>query len=439
MNLKSKLKKVFSGTLSFTMLSTLLLNFPVKADDINEKYPYTMFAASEEEGAITINTSNICINGNIATNGTISSTADNFNVNGTKTENADEGMIYCFKKLDYAYFKGHDVETYSEDYIYEDMNINISNPIETEGKMELTGNINLSTGIKAFENIELNGEVENTNDSVIFSESGDIVINTTNLNLNGLVYAPEGCIDITAQNLNMNNVIIIADTIKIECPSLNANHNNLMAEFIGTDSELDLEIYAFGNYISEENAVEIFWDTTVPKGIFDVQISDDNCTYTSIGTVNDADSFNFIISEDFETKYIKVVETTYYGETNESIPFIIQKSDYGYTIDFLDSDGDGLNDIFELEIGTDLNNPDSDEDGLTDYQEVYLTGTDPLKYDSVIEGVRDADIDSDEDGLTNIYEIENDTDPLSRDTDNDGLTDYEEIFVYNTNPIVPDT
>lgn len=304
MNLKLRLKRIFSGTLSFTMISTLLLNFPVKADDI-EKYPYTMFAASEEEGAITINASNVCINGNIATNGIISSTADNFNVNGIKTENADEAMIYCYKKLDYAYFKGNDVETYSEDYIYEDMNININNPIETEGKIELTGNINLTTGIKAFENIELNGEVENTSESVIFSESGDIVIDTTNLNLNGLVYAPEGCIDITAQNLNMNNVIIIADTIRIECPSLNVNHNNLMAEFIGTDSELDLEIYAFGNYISETNAVEIFWNTTVSRGIFDVQISDDNCTYTSIGTVNDADSFNFIISEDFEKNILK--------------------------------------------------------------------------------------------------------------------------------------
>lgn len=47
MNLNPKLKKIFSGTLSFTVFSTLLLNFPVQADDINEKYPYTMFAASE--------------------------------------------------------------------------------------------------------------------------------------------------------------------------------------------------------------------------------------------------------------------------------------------------------------------------------------------------------------------------------------------------------
>lgn len=76
---------------------------------------------------------------------------------------------------------------------------------------------------------------------------------------------------------------------------------------------------------------------------------------------------------------------------------------------------------------------------MTDYQEVYITGTDSTKYDSVIEGVRDADIDSDEDGLANIYEIENGTDPLSKDTDNDGLTDYDEIFIYNTNSVIPDT
>ena len=103
----------------------------------------------------------------------------------------------------------------SEDYIYEDMNININNPIETDGKMELTGNISLTAGIKAFENIELNGKVENTSESVIFSESGDIVIDTTNLNLNGLVYAPEGCIDITEQNFKMRYGIKMTEKIRM--------------------------------------------------------------------------------------------------------------------------------------------------------------------------------------------------------------------------------
>lgn len=43
-------------------------------------------------------------------------------------------------------------------------------------------------------------------------------------NLNGLVYAPFGKVDIKAQNLNLNNVIIIADSITINCPNVNANY-----------------------------------------------------------------------------------------------------------------------------------------------------------------------------------------------------------------------
>ncbi|MCC5908780.1 MAG: OmpA family protein [Balneolaceae bacterium] len=48
---------------------------------------------------------------------------------------------------------------------------------------------------------------------------------------------------------------------------------------------------------------------------------------------------------------------------------------------------------------------DSDGDGLSDYDEIYIYGTDPL----------------------------------NPDTDGDGLTDYEEIYVYGTDPLNPDT
>lgn len=94
-------------------------------------------------------------------------------------------------------------------------------------------------------------------------------------------------------------------------------------------------------------------------------------------------------------------------------------------------------DIYENIIGTDLNNSDTDGDGLTDYQEVYITGTDPIKYDSVTEGISDAD--SDGDGFTNIQEIEINTNPTKVDTDGDGLSDYEEINVTSADPLNPDT
>lgn len=438
MKLKSNFKRMLSGTLSVAMAATLLPSLPAVAEEAAEKYPYTMFAASDTEGAITINANNFCVNGNIATNGTIVSSG-NMNVNGTKTENADEEMIYILKKLNYSYFSGDNVETYADDYSFEDLNININNPMDVNGTLELTGNINLNSGIKAVEDVTINGEVKNTNNSVICSETGDINIETNNVNFSGLIYAPYGDINIDTDNLNLNNVIIIGQTITIDCPSINANYSNSMAELVGTESDIEVELYAFGEYNSDANSIDMEWYTNYKNSSYEIWSSDDNVNYTSVAVVSDATTYQYPITDDFETKYFKVSLTTNYGERIESVPFVVTKTEDGYSVDFLDSDGDGLPDIYENMISTDLNNPDTDGDGLTDYQEVYITGTDSTKYDSVTEGVSDADADSDSDGLTNAQEIELGTDPRNDDTDNDGLSDYDEINVYGTDPLVPDT
>ncbi|MCM1316440.1 MAG: hypothetical protein NC244_13840, partial [Alistipes senegalensis] len=441
MSLKSKFKRTLSGLLSMAIVATIVPYFPVSAED-SEKYPYIMFAASDAEGAITINANNFCVNGNVATNGTIVSSG-NVSVNGTMTENANEEMLYIQKKLNYSYFSGNDVETYVDDYNFEALNININNPMEVNGTLEMTGNINLNSGIKALEDVNLNGEVKNTNNSVIFSETGDVNINTSNTNFSGLIYAPYGDIVIDTDNLNLNNVIIIGQTITIDCPSINANYNDSMAELIGTESDIDVDInaniYAMGYYNYETDSIDIEWFSNYENGTYEVWVSDDNVEYTSVAVVSDTTEYQYPITEDFETKYFKVSLTTNYGEYIESIPFIVTKSEEGYSVDFLDSDGDGIPDVSEITFGTNINEPDTDNDGLTDYQEVYITGTDPTVYDSVTSGILDADADSDEDGLSNIYEIETGTDPLLKDTDNDSISDYDEIYVYGTDPLNPDS
>jgi len=58
---------------------------------------------------------------------------------------------------------------------------------------------------------------------------------------------------------------------------------------------------------------------------------------------------------------------------------------------FLDSDGDGLPDWFELLIGTDPFNPDTDGDGLTDYEEVFVYHTNPLLADTDGDGFNDGE------------------------------------------------
>ena len=71
--------------LSAFLLCTVLILPPItfNAENTNEVYPYTLFAASQEDGAITANAGNFCVNGSVATNGTIVASG-NFNVNGSK-------------------------------------------------------------------------------------------------------------------------------------------------------------------------------------------------------------------------------------------------------------------------------------------------------------------------------------------------------------------
>lgn len=133
--------------------------------------------------------------------------------------------------------------------------------MDVNGTLELTGNINLNSGIKAVEDVTINGEVKNTNNSVICSETGDINIETSNVNFSGLIYAPYGDINIDTDNLNLNNVIIIGQTITIDCPSINANYSNSMAELVGTESDIEVELYAFGEYNSDANSIDMEWYT----------------------------------------------------------------------------------------------------------------------------------------------------------------------------------
>ncbi len=437
--MKPIIKHLLSGVLSAAMAFSAIPIVPAHADESTKSYPYMMFAASDAEGSITVNCGNFCANGNIATNGTIVSSG-NLNINGTITENAGKDMIYALKKLDYAYFSSDNVETHIDDYSYSETNININVPLEVGGTLELTGNINLNSGIKAVEDVNINGEVKNSNNAVICSETGDINIYTTNVNFNGLIYAPFGDIVIDSDNLNLNNAILIAQTITLDCPNVNANYNSTMAEIVGTESDTDIELFAFGSYDEDANVIDIEWQSNYGNSTYGIFCSDDNINYNHIATVTDSTEYQYFITDDFETRYFKVVLTTNYGEKIESVPFVVTKDEYDYyDVEFLDSDIDGLPDVLEIAIGTRPDLVDTDGDTLTDYQEVYITGTDPTVYDSVIEGVSDADANCDSDGLSNSYEIELGSDPCSEFSDEDEFNDYDEVYIYGTDPTKTDT
>ena len=60
--------------------------------------------------------------------------------------------------------------------------------------------------------------------------------------------------------------------------------------------------------------------------------------------------------------------------------------------------------------------------------------SDPTVYDTLGNGLSDANEDFDGDEISNISELLNNTNPLQSDSDYDGLSDYDEIYTYTTNP-----
>ncbi|GAH18569.1 unnamed protein product, partial [marine sediment metagenome] len=97
-----------------------------------------------------------------------------------------------------------------------------------------------------------------------------------------------------------------------------------------------------------------------------------------------------------------------------------------------DQDSDGLWDYEEEILGTDVYYNDSDGDTVSDGDEINQYLLDPL--------VSDIDRDTDEDGISNKDEIDiyysNVENP---DTDFDGLSDWDEINIYGTNLLSSDT
>lgn len=103
-----------------------------------------------------------------------------------------------------------------------------------------------------------------------------------------------------------------------------------------------------------------------------------------------------------------------------------------------DTDADGLPDTVEEYYNTDKTIADTDNDRVNDYWEILL-GLNPLSDDTDQNGVLDGAEDIDGDTIVNYVEIELGTNPMLADTDGDGLSDSIEINTYNTDALLYDT
>lgn len=104
-----------------------------------------------------------------------------------------------------------------------------------------------------------------------------------------------------------------------------------------------------------------------------------------------------------------------------------EETKLGTDINNRDTDGDGFSDFDEVYLlSTDPLTPNGADDRTAQSQKAD-------------EEARQAAIDSDGDGLPDVREKELGTDPLNRDSDGDGLSDGDEVVRYQTDPLNPDS
>ena len=138
---------------------------------------------------------------------------------------------------------------------------------------------------------------------------------------------------------------------------------------------------------------------------------------------------------EYDTQYLsnicsfkKDVDETIQSDESNSIVEV-------YNLNVKDTDGDGLEDGYEIwdfktlwntETGTDeegnkIYNLDTDNDGFPDSYEVFTLGTNPAV-------ANEEDMDSDEDGWSDLIEYQQGTDPYLKDSDFDGNSDKSDPY-----------
>ncbi|MFZ1289917.1 MAG: OmpA family protein [Melioribacteraceae bacterium] len=200
-----------------------------------------------------------------------------------------------------------------------------------------------------------------------------------------------------------------------------------------------------GYYMALKDNLEAFVSKDNNDGFFTFTIG---LTVTSGDPNRDTDGDGLTDDQEEELGTNPEVADTDGDGLSDGVEFLKIKTDPKVA----DSDGDGLSDGDEVNnYKTDPNKADTDADGLKDGDEINVHQTDPLKADTDGDGLSDSDellkyktnpvkADTDSDGLKDGEEInKHKTDPLKGDTDGDGLNDSSEVLTYKSNPFKKDT
>lgn len=459
------------GLVVLMMLQLVTIHvFAGEEESQKSSMDYALFSGSHNS-SLTINASKASITGNVHTNADFVFQGSSLVIQGIceaagkltlKTPKVDiakkiEGALLIDIQDHSEGIKqiaSEDAEIIEKDKSYNGNQVILEQSVIVKGNLKVNCSRITSKGyIIAEKDIAFNTSItESGSDKgiVIASEKGNITFNGSNVNIKGIVYAPKGTVIINAARFTIQGRII-ADSIVFRGSSLDVQAGPDDLELIDSEKyqpSVTIDTSGFKVLDAEE---AIFWvDDKVDKitGMAS-NITSMNMTIAS-GKLELANkpvtpSENWCIDIPgliVGSNRITITATGLNGKTiSQSITLVNQYegNSTGLYLDSGDDDNDLLLNWQEDVVGTQKNNADTDGDGLTDYEEIFITLTDALSIDTDENGKSDDKEDFDDDKLNNLQECSYATNPYSNDTDCDSLTDYEEIFVYFTNPLSKDS
>ncbi|MFL6600879.1 MAG: binary toxin-like calcium binding domain-containing protein, partial [Steroidobacteraceae bacterium] len=179
------------------------------------------------------------------------------------------------------------------------------------------------------------------------------------------------------------------------------------------------------------NQANLTWLGSLGRAITDAQWKDNllvDLDTSDRVEIRDADTRAVLANYQYLGQPIRVV----FGQSNAYLVHVMNNTTAFVKLPFNDQDQDSLPKWWEDLYGLSDSNAadaadDPDADGVSNAEE-YLHHSNPLV------------VDSDSDGLTDYQEIVTySTDPARADSDRDGLSDKEEVVTYHTDPRHADT
>ncbi len=455
-NIKRKFKQIISGILASAMSLTILPSIPTLADANETVLKYDGY--SVEYQVKNEWTGNQAVEVKLTNTGkeSILNWALKYDAtgeinciwNGTVYE--QESTEYVIKNAGYNYeIEPNQSVTFG--YTLTGDKLSIPKKFEIYSKrVDITDGYDVKLNVTSSWDTGFQGElaITNTSDTPLESWTLSFDSNFTIDNLwNGRILdSSEGHYTVASQMwtnpIQPGNSLTIGFTASkaADVVAVTENYTLSVVQIGENNSPVKLKLTADAVFNAETNEVSVSWISNNPTGTFEILVSDDGETFTSLGIVENTSEYTYTVTKEFEKLFYKVIQIIEDETAESNISFVVNTTDEIDWGDTTDIDGDGIPDVYEIYVfGTDPNNADTDGDGLPDGYEVLILGTDPTKVDTDDNGISDADEDFDNDGLTNIEEYKHDTDPNNADSDYDGLSDADEINKYGTDPLKYDT